>query len=251
MGDSVEINPSSPANEDHIELQREITNAEYTISLLKTTLVRIMKRLTSLDGIQYGDHKTSDSYRVTKQALGFCVRHFPTELHNNEVEHLHWILDELEHIHDRAVVVNRLIPAPDSELHAIFGPNSRTNITAEEWSYHNLVQRRNQQIAEYNFQYTNNYGRFVVSVPSAFRCPQCLSNDHVLAQCHSKRPVCLKCKVRGHIAAYCKWQLCAFCKRFGHGRQRCSSDLPGPACLKCGYTGHDPERCPNPNHKNK
>jgi hypothetical protein len=207
MADTVEVKRSS--NEDHIELQQEITNNEYAMSLLKTTLIRIMKRLTSLDGIQYADYKTSDSYRVTKQALGYCVRNFPIELNPNAIEHLHWILDELQHIHDRAVVVNRLVPAVDSELYAIFGPNSRTNVDVD-WSYHNLVQRRTQQISDYNFQYNNDFGTFLVAVPSAFRCPQCLSNDHVLAQCSSNRPICLKCKVHGHIAAYCKWQLCAF-----------------------------------------
>lgn len=71
-----ENNASSP-DENHIELQPQLSNTEYTMSLLKTVLVRIMKRLTSLDGVQYADHKTSDNYRIAKQALGHCVRNFP------------------------------------------------------------------------------------------------------------------------------------------------------------------------------
>uniref|UniRef100_A0AC34Q172 CCHC-type domain-containing protein n=1 Tax=Panagrolaimus sp. JU765 TaxID=591449 RepID=A0AC34Q172_9BILA len=109
------------------------------------------------------------------------------------------------------------------------------------WGVDYVTSRRLKQEEAGIYQYSDKFKtEFAIDVPCSYACSRCLTDDHVLAKCTMNEKKCLKCGKFGHISSRCKYQLCATCKMYGHGRQVCPKSN---ACFTCGRPGHEPYNC--------
>uniref|UniRef100_A0A914ZAQ0 CCHC-type domain-containing protein n=1 Tax=Panagrolaimus superbus TaxID=310955 RepID=A0A914ZAQ0_9BILA len=235
----------------HPELQPQLPLDDIAVANVHSVLLRLSQRLSTLDGVEYEDHTVSDRTRVMKQTISEILRRWDNTLDQHRIQYIHTVFEELETIHANAVVVKRVTPGDGAELSDLVGPQHTSHeVPAENWASYALVRRRQKQMIGGKYRYDGEDGMFKVEVPCSYRCKKCLTNDHAEIECAEQQPTCLKCRRVGHVSGYCQWQLCAWCKQYGHGRQKCQSSLESPACLKCGKTGHDPIACPNSGRNN-
>uniref|UniRef100_A0A7E4W0T8 CCHC-type domain-containing protein n=1 Tax=Panagrellus redivivus TaxID=6233 RepID=A0A7E4W0T8_PANRE len=211
-----------------------LSKDDCTQDALRSVIDKIIHQLNETDRLFTGN---GDKFRNVRSELMLLAKQFD----NGDID-----INELSI--SAANIVNTIgvdaVTTANVKAYTV-GPSSEqrfprvagTEAPVTQWSQIYTKLKRTDPNSQYESSHTT--GQFQILPTIAFRCSNCISNDHNQNECTAFSIRCACCWKYGHTVAVCSFHLCVHCQRYGHSRRFCPEISRPPRCINCFQNTHE------------